>query len=644
MLKKLILLSSTLLFTTISYSQETLEFKENIQEIKAEPFSGNLIVKTKDGISSINTQTNKVEWTVETSTVNNATTMSKLSKISTDMNNNDFLSAFSSTSEIQSIANSPFIQVVFDNNQVILDGVTGNVVFNAAELGYKILSTNFIASEKQLLILGEKDKNIEFVNFNLINKSTNWTSNVGSVDNLAKQLGKVFKSMLSGEVSMADDKVLVYKNNILVCLKGILFNLNVSDGKVNWKTDYPINNFYINRDGNKVITILNSGKLLSIKQGLNILDIKDGSKVWKEDITTKFITYLEDQGDKLLVAHHSGFNFFNYASGEKVWKKDAKGKVIKKVIPIDQDYLYIADTEMNLVDKDGKSKWKNFIEIAEDSEDEVYYLGTAGDNRVFYLTDTYGNMVDYTSGKKIWKKNVEFDKKRPLVYTIDGDKFLVYNNKRIYTFNANNTDSPKPKGKVDVENDKTIQSIEAFDWGVCIVGQNDVIGLDNEGNTIYQNSYKEPGEAGRRLAKTGAIIGSGLLNTSAGVKSALASATVVYRDEQGNVISEQKLLSEESSNKLNKAASNESGVADLIDKTVLAKFNKRFDGLKQNSDFAFVLAKGESGAELIKVRKKDGKELAKIQLNSNKPIYEIDPFDSKLYYGDGKTLKIYKSN
>jgi hypothetical protein len=641
MLKQLLLSGLIITSLQVSFAQEIIPFKEKIQEVKVDPFTGNIIVKTKEGLSSFSPVTKKSDWSIATATVNNANTLLSLSKGYDALENNDFMKAFTSNAQIDLIANSPFVQVKFDTNSVIINTTNGHVVYNAAELGYVTLTVTYIPENKQLLILGEKDKNIEFVNIDLLSGKVNWISKVGDTESISKAFGKAFKRILSGDGTAVENKVLVSQGNIFASLKGLLFNLDGATGKVKWKTDYTINNFYISGHGDKVVTVMSTGGLFSVKQNLNILNVEDGSKLWKDDISTKFISYLEDQGNKLLVAHHSGFNFYDYKTGQKVWKKDAKGDQIKEVIPVDRDYLYIADNEMNLVDRDGKSKWKKFVEIAEESEDQVYYLGAVSNNRVFYLTDTYGNMVDYTTGKKIWKKNAEFDKKRPLVFTADGDKFLVYNNKRLYKFDALSTDNPKPKGKIEVENDKTIESIEAFDWGVCIVGQNDVIGLDDEGNTIYQKTYKEPGEVGRRLLKTGGIIGSSFLQTRSSFRKGVADLQMTYRDDAGNMLST-KLLTAESSNKLNRMAANDDQLGDIIDKNLLSKVQTRFNGLKQNSDYAFILAKGNAATELVKVRKKDGKEVAKVQLNNNKPIYEIDQIDGSLYYVEDATLKIYR--
>ena len=623
-------------------AQEIVNFDQTIQEVRVEPLTGSVLVKTKNGLTSLNPETQETIWTLDTKSVNSATTLDQMAKVDDAVSNNEFLTALNSKSDLEFIANSPFAQIAFDKNTVIVNTLTGEVVFNSATAGYVIYTTSFIPAKNQFLILGQKDKNIEFINFDLNENKIEWVSTVGTVDGFGKELGNLLKSFVKNDISVAENKVELNNGTIYAGIKNLLFALDAQTGEIDWKTDYPINNFYISRKGDRVITILNSGSILSSKQKLNILDSANGNKLWKDDITTKYVSYLEDHGDKILIAHQSGFNFYDYATGNKIWKKDAKGKRIKQVIPVENDYLYVADTEMNLINKDGQSKWKKFIEIADDTEDEVYYLGAVDNNRVFYLTDTYGNMVDYTTGKKIWKKNIDFDKKRPLVYDVKDGKFLVYNNKRIYTFNTTNTDSPKPKGKIDVENDRTIQSLETFDWGVCIVGQNDVIGIDNEGNTLYHKTYKEPGETARRLMKTGAIMGKTYFNVRGAVNQSLASAKFVYRDDQGKVVEQDVFGPQQKQQMLNKAFQS-AQYSDMIDKNITANVDKRFNGLKQSANYAFVLAKGEKGAELIKVRKLDGVEVATIALDSNKPIYEIDTFTDNIYYAADKDLKIYKN-
>ncbi len=620
-------------------AQVNVDLKHTIEQVLLEPLTGNVLVEDKENISAIDAENHKVVWSIAKKDYSSTTTLQSIDKINSKLSANDFIGAFSKNEELSLIPNSPFALVNLENNDLIINAATGKVVFNSADAGYRILETYYMLAENALLVLGVKGDQIEFVNFDLSTKNIKWSNPLGTVDSLGKTLGGLFKVK-----RVAEDKIVSVGSTIMVTVKGVLYNIDKNTGNVNWNTSYSITNFFINQSKDKVVVITDESSLFSSKYALNVLNLSNGDKLWKDNITTKNISYLEDHQDKILVAHTTGFNFFSYKDGKKVWKKDAKGKNIKRVIPVEQDYLYIADNEMNLVNSNGENKWKKFVEIADDEKDEVYYLDKVGSDRVFYLTDTYGNMVDYVSGKKIWKKNVKFDKKRPLVYSVTGDKFLVYNNKRIYTFDANSTDDPKPKGKVEVNNDKTIKSIEAFDWGVCLVGENDVIGLDYEGNQLYHNTYKEPGEGQRRLLKSAGIVGGALLQTGQGANAAMANATVTmtYRDANGQLKSETgSLLTEAAQNRANRNADAFGGAADALDKNLTAKVKNRFNAMKQNDEYAFVANRGEKGPELVKVRKKDGQEVVKIELDGNKPLYEIDPVTENLYYASGTTLKIY---
>lgn len=631
---------------TYAQKYESVKLDEKIQTIQLESYTGNILAKDKNAIYAINPTENKITWKINKQDLADQSTLTAFSNTLASLSSVDFLKPSTGNEDIEVIANSPFAKVIFDNNEVIINTIDGSVLYNAAKMGNKILNNLLIPEESSLLLLITKNKNIYFQKYNLRTKSIAWESKVASVESFGLKLKTAYKSLLGGkQISANDNKVTIKDEHIYTIVNSLLYQLDGKTGNVNWNYADPISDFFVSNNGEKVVIITNSGGLLSSKQNLNLLDKKFGSKIWKENITTKYFTYLEDYVDKVLVAHSSGFNFYNYSDGNKVWRKDAKGDAIKKVIPIDQDYLYIADREMNLIDKDGKNKWKKFVEIADKDDDQVLYLGKVENNRVFYLTDVFGNMVDYSTGVKVWKKNVEFDAKRPLVYSFDGAKFLVYNNKRIYTFNPNTKDDPKPKGKVDVENDKTISSIEAFDWGVCIIGQNDVIGLDNDGNTIYQKTYKEPGEASRRLLKTGSLIGKQYLNTSADINSGIANATVTmnYRDASGKLVEETSdLVNQQTKDRLNRKADNQASMAAFIGDAVLSQVNNRFNGLKQNKDFAFILARGENGAELVKVNKKDGKELQKIPLGSNKPLYEVDPLTGNVFYATDNEIRVYK--
>ena len=359
---------------------------------------------------------------------------------------------------------------------------------------------------------------------------------------------------------------------------------------------------------------------------------------------------LQDWNDKILIAHARGFNFYNLQDGSKVWKKDVKGSDFKQVLSLDQDFLYVAENEMSLIDKNGKEKWKNPIEISDNKEDLVHYLGKTQSGKVMYITATYGNMVDYTSGKKIWKKNIKFNENRPLLYAYDETKdiFLIYNNEELYKFDPNINDKPEPLSKINAKNDKSMAGIEVFDWGVSLTSQSEVIGIGNDGKILFQKEYEQPGETARKLLKVGGSATAAYFGVRGGVKQGVAEATVTcnYIDDKGQMHeSTNYLFSEKSRNSLNQSASKDLAAAGLIS-DLTQNFSQRFNALKQNSEYAFIFAKDKSKDAnlkvLVKVSKKDGQEVDKIIVENNKPLYDVDATTDSIYYAKGDKLYIFK--
>jgi uncharacterized pyridoxamine 5'-phosphate oxidase family protein len=75
---------------------------------------------------------------------------------------------------------------------------------------------------------------------------------------------------------------------------------------------------------------------------------------------------------------------------------------------------------------------------------------------------------------------------------------------------------------------------------------------------------------------------------------------------------------------------------------VAAKFDKRFNAMKQNRDYSYIFAKADTGEKiLVKVSKADGVEVDKIIFNNNKPLYEIDPATQNIFYVSDKSIQIF---
>jgi hypothetical protein len=640
--KKLALFIAVLFCSTVVFAQRQADvvtpFEQDIQQILLNPLNGHIIVKEKETISDYNPETKQVEWKIAQSDLVKIGNLEKAQKLLDAVGSVDGLAgSFQSADEVYFISGSPYLRAVIENRDIIINSIDGKIIFNSGAADYRILQSQLLAELNELLLLSSDGKVIYYVLWNLQTGKETWKTELGPTSSMLSAL----KDLFSIKNTSSEDKSETFGNAIYTSVNGILYKLNKVNGEILWQSKDKINNFYLSQSGDNIIIIKNSGGLLSSKQALNIWDSKNGSPVWKDDIKTKYIIYLEDWNDKLLIAHNSGFNFYSYADGKKVWKKDAKGGSIKKVISVGQDYLYIADKEMNLIDKNGENKWKKFVEICDNDDDPIYYLDIFGENQVVYLTGSYGNLVDYTSGKKIWKKNIDFEKDRPVLYALDEttNTFLAYNDKKVYKFNTNTTERPEPIAKLKkVKNEESISDLELFNWGISLVGDGDVIGVGLDGSVKYQNAYDEPGGGKRKFLKvSGKIAAFGL-----GAASSVSQAEVVFQSKNANgevVESGGKLF-----NKKTQQAGQAAGVAsDLLNSSLLAGASKRFSALKSNSEYAFVLAKGANGPLLVKVKKADGTEIDKIDIDNNKPIYEVDPVNNNVYYVFKKELRTFSN-
>ncbi|WP_165040224.1 PQQ-binding-like beta-propeller repeat protein [Dysgonomonas sp. ZJ709] len=620
-----ILIQSGLLFAQ-QKANVIVPFGAKVESILINHYTGSVIVKDRDALQSYNPETNTIEWKINDKEISNGNALNNAQAVIDNVESGDFLKLLEAKKdEINFIDNSPFISLAIDNKDVIINSADGKVVYNSGEFGYRVLQSEFMPAENALLLMVINNKTYSCVYYDLEKGTQKWITELASVDSFLKSL----KSLLSFKSeNLSEDKVLTTDSDLYVSINGSLYKMNKADGKIAWQTDFKMSNFFLSESQKNLVMIRTTGNILSSKIALNLLDVKTGDKLWKDDITTKYITYIEDAGDKILIAHANGFNFYSYADGKKVWKKDAKGNKIKKVISVGNDYLYVADKEMNLIGKDGISKWKKFIEICDNEEDEIYNLGKVDNNRVFYLTDSYGNMVDYTTGKKVWKKDINFDKNRPVLYKYDeGQKvYLVYNDKKLYKFDPNSVDEKKnePFAKLkDVKSDHTMADIELFDWGVSLIGQSDAIGVGFDGEVKYHNTYKEPGGNKRGWLKGGRALYSFATTGQA------SFATDSGKGGFGMSFS---------------GAEDENGRPDFsnTDPLFTARMESRFNALKHNSEYAFLINKAESGgAELVKVRKSDGKEVDRISVESEKPIYEIDHVTNNVYYIYDNEMRVY---
>lgn len=609
------------------YAQRTadvsLSFDNQIQDLIIVPFNGIAVITEGNNIHGYDPIEEQLLWTNEI-----------IKKNASDVAGDIIANVIpESAPDFIIIEDTPFVQKMFNDKLYIYNSINGNLVFEPKDQE-KYFEASYLFDENALLLRGVKEKELILAKYSMSKKQFEWKTAVSST------YGKFIQdaTRISGsDQSWSKDKFDYTADKVFALIKSHLYVLDKSSGALLWKKeDEKISDFLRSHDGEKLITVETTGFLVS-KSKIDLFNSSSGKKIWDRPIETKYLVLFEDWEDKMLLAHYKGFNFYDYDSGDKLWEKDPKGKGIKSVIPLEKDFLYVYDDEMMLLDKNGKKLWKKDVKICDDKEDPIFFLEKTNNSRVLYVTSSYANLVNYKNGEKIWKKNLKLNDKRPVMAKYDhksGD-FIVYNDEKLYRFNQESNERPEPFAKLKLKNEKMITNMELFQNVISISGENEVIGVDRQGNVVFHNTYIQPGELGRRLLKSTAIAGQ----IVGGLASTEITVTTTYRDADGNTVenSQTSALFGEKAKAIGEAGYYAGRIGQQF-------VQDRFLAMQETDSYSLIFSKGKNGEKLlIKVDKETGKELDKIVMENNKPIYDVDYVSDDLYYTKGSNLMVYKN-
>ncbi len=599
-----------------------IDFETDVQDLIVVPFNGLVLISDNQYIYGYQgDQTEKPLWKVEipkrdagkvaVDFLADGNTLNSLWGLNKNANGPDF----------SVIPNTPLIQKFFDKRLYVINSFNGEMVFDS-EGNTFFYQSEYLADEAALLLRGVRGNNLVIAKYDIKGKKYLWDTVV------SKQFSSMFNKAFQHVTKVESANEMKYsKDFITLQVNSNLYVLDKQKGDVLWKDETLKFTSFIILENAKLLSVADESGMMKWRYDIYLRDLKSGKDIWKEPIRTKKIVLLEDWEDRLLVAEKKSFNFYDYKTGKKVWKKSPKGKGIKSVISIDQDFLYAYDEEMMLVDKNGKKKWRKEVKVCDDKEDPIYFLEKTNNGRVLFVTSKFANLVDYKSGKKIWKKNIKLNEKRPIFAKFDqlsGD-FVIYNDEKLYRFNEGTGKRPKPYAKVRLAEEKLLTGIDIFPSVVTIIGQSDVVGVDNNGEVKFQNKYSQPGEFKRKSLK----FGLGFLSDASSVASAEISVSSggqkVYK---GNAFD-------------NDVAA--MGSAGLMTTGFAGQFVKdRFDALQQTDTYALLFAKSDSGGKmLVKIDKTTGKEVDKVELESDKPVYDYDSVSKNIYYSVGNQVRIF---
>ncbi len=615
---------------------KVLEFDHKVKDLIIVPFNGMVAISDGVNLHGYNPNDKKIVWTTPIPKASSLSTATTINSTFADGITPDAILSMSNSgkgSGFDAIPDTPFLLKFFDNRLYIINSFTGKFIFESTEKNIFFYQSDYLFDENALLLRGMENNALIIAKYDLKNKEYLWKTTVS--EKFGNALSKI-SSLVGDDPTVGRDQMQSIADKVFVLAKSKFYALNKQSGKLLWKAeDVNYKSFYANQDASNVLLTESKG-IFAGKELLYLKNATDGTSLWKDPVKTKRLVLVEDWQNRMLIAHYKGFNFYDYKTGEKTWKKDPKGKNIKSVIPQDTDFLYVYDDEMMLIDKEGQKKWKKDVKICDDEDDPIFFLEKTKSGKVLYVTATYANLVDYNTGKKLWKGNLKLNEKRPTFAKFDDNSgdFVVYNDEKMYRFNENSETKPKPYAKLKLKNEKSIASMDIFKNNVSISGQSEVVGINDAGEVVFHNKYSQPGELGRKFLKAGLAVGT----FASAVATTKIEVYAVHRDANGNEVSQKigEIGFDEKTRQIGEAGY----FAGSIGKALV---KKRFNALKQTDKYAIIFAKGENSEKLlVRVDKETGKELDKITVENNKPVYDYDSVSKDLFYSKGKTVKIFK--
>ena len=619
------------------------ELSSNIywQEVTA---LGNLIVNSGSQLSGINTETGEVLWSKP-----------DLARINRAAYNE--------------LPNSPFFTVDNAKSIMLIDQLTGDVVFNSKKAGIASIDDYFLLYNADAILVAGKSAVGEpvMVSVNMSNGEVSWSMN--------EEFGRIIAAQ---ELERKELLIVTLFNN---------YKLDASTGKILWKNANSAESkqleqlgafgalikeaaenltadreieirfyqpegseiFYIGSQQESPSTMTSSSGEPSINytNSYNAYSIDDGSLVWEKPLEVKGrLGQVAFTKDGILVLPDNGnrtkINLYDYKTKAGQWGKKGKGIAIKGGV---YDYLP-ADDGLLLVTQTSS---KNFLNYLDDRagvitfEKPVKVDGTVIgivplSQGILYITSESMNILDPNSGSLKWSKSVRTTPE--LTAQHDGKIYAFdYKTRKLMVIDEETEALSELSGyELKFMGGESPRNIEILEDGVFVHSDQNVAKFGFDGLVKFQEYYPAPREPAwkRALLYAEAVRGAYVGLTSYYVSGVMASAEADIREEDA--------VAGEVVNQLGNAYGALGDQASSYATSAFKQANARLKATQEGRDFMFIMSRHDSKIELLKVSKVTGKVDGRIDLgNDREPVYAVDDITGQVYYrADDNILTSYQ--
>jgi len=512
--------------------------------------------------------------------------------------------------------------------KTVIDYMSGKKLFSSEENGWKMASVvEVYMPQNKLVVAGQRTSKEKYAMQVAV-----YDLNTGAEDyrfNLDKP----------GRVGIAKDfsvtgRPLLLKDHLIVPTAQGLIAKKAQTGETLWQNKMKGMQWMV---VNETETDIYAFKTNDNKSNTKIYKVGvNGQELWEDEAKVKgIVTNFEILPQGLAVVsntYNEGKSVFAGASeskiamlsatnGEDMWDKAPKTKgYVQHFYIMDDGILFgIHQGGINKVSYDGKTLFKKPLKTGEN----ILTMAET-DQGLIYITSEDANIVNMTTGEKVWDKPLKYKRADAISSTFDSknNRYLISADEKLFSIDAaSGTVSDFANTKFEGKEAPT--SVAIRNGGILLTSDQNLAMLDWEGKPTWQEYYRAPGKSAFGAILAGVTAVASAAGSMAAANSSMRNRIAKY-DSQAD------------------RDANLSGGLAAASGASVAEMLKRFKATAATANAQFILTKFEDGVGLVKVNKDTGAKEKEIVLKDKKPEYQVDDIGGILYYkADNNSIFAY---
>ena len=382
--------------------------------------------------------------------------------------------------------------LVGKTRSLLVQSTTGEVIFDTKEMDIKIGDNHIFPSINCIIFEIAQDEKNKLMAFDYLENKILWNVELGDAPS---GLGALIKgnSFLTNVPQVIDAKKIMINESKRISI------IDFNNGDIMWQEDFK------DRIKSANYSLGDDNVYVGTRKDLAILDGKTGKDITPDKVRMKGSldqVFMNKKGNVILI-DDKGFNILDVNTKEFEWKKPYNGSGISDIWEMDNHYYQIikseSGSEVAKITKSGDKVWSEKI------AGYAYFLIPI-DQGIFYLSTDKSNVLSYSEGEKLWRKDIKFKSIPAADVDEKNNKVVFFEDKDLFTFDLGTTEIQELS--TDVKFDKVkdaIFNIEARPEGYFISSDQHTAFYDHKGNQKYMDYFKPVSTTNTAMVFAGAV-------------------------------------------------------------------------------------------------------------------------------------------